>query len=365
MDGRKPRRRSVGLRAAAGGQAREARAPRSRKKQGAVDARSEERFIETVERLIDPMVVSNLLCFQSLKKLLPAFVLKSLLRRASRKTPHIGFVIEPYSLFLFFRLKDLELAASMLPDRYELAKTRLFADDEPDYYLGIGNLSTRASTFWGNRQESYLIAKDRKTGLLSWIFIGILSDTVIALPTKGIANANSRNAIFTTTSKGEVILDFQEDRTGRRLRARGSLRGGRMRELDQPIWVMGNTSIGHSRDLAAGDDEPFAVIFDPAEVEQGLDIPPHDIRIEENTLFPGLAEAGLSKVVCFPFAQHYIADSPGLRTFVKDRGDLVGHYKRLADAGITRTFSARTIVAQIAIGIAVSVLVAGLLVLIF
>ena len=76
-----------------------------------MDARSEERFIGTVERLIDPMVVSNLLCFQSLKKLLPAFVLKGLLRRASRKTPHIGFVIEPYSLFLFFRLKDLERAA--------------------------------------------------------------------------------------------------------------------------------------------------------------------------------------------------------------------------------------------------------------
>jgi len=331
---------------------------------GAVDAHSEERFVATVERLIDPVAVSNLLCFQSLKRLLPAFVLKRLLRRASRKTPHIGFVIEPYSLFLFFKLKDLQLAASMLPDRYELAKTKVFADDKPDYYLGIGNLSTRASTFWGNRQESYLIAKDRQTGLLSWIFIGILSDTVIALPTKGIADPNSRNAIFTTTSKGEIILDFREDRTGRRLRARGSLRGGTMRELDQPIWLMGNTSIGHSRELAGGDDEPFAVIFDPAEVEQGLNIPPGDIRIEENTLFPGLAEPELSKAICFPFAQHYIADSPGLRTFVKDRGDLVSHYKRLADSENLRTFSARTIVAQLAIGIAAALLVAALLVLV-
>ena len=359
-----PRRQSVGLRTAVGGHARTAREPRSRKERGAVDARSEERFIATVERLIDPMAVSNLLCFQSLKRLLPAFVLKRLLFSASRKTPHMGFVIEPYSLFLFFKLKDLERAASMLPDRYELAKTRLFADDEPDYYMGIGNLATRASTFWGNRQESYLIAKDRKTGLLSWIFIGILSDTVIALPTKGIADPNSRNAVFTTTSKGEIIVDFREDRTGRRLSLRGSLRGGTMRELDQPIWVMGNTSIGHSSELAAGDDEPFAVIFDPAEVEQGLDIPPGDIRIEENTLFPGLAEPQLSKVVCFPFAQHYMADSPGIRTFVKDRDDLVSHYTRLADSNITRTFSARTIVAQIAIGIGASALVAALLVLV-
>lgn len=365
MEARKPRRRAAARRAVAGGHAKAVQGSGSRSARGAVDAQSERRFIETVERLIDPMAVSNLLCFQSLKKLLPAPVLKLLLRRASRKTPHIGFVIEPYSLFLFFRLKDLERAASMLPERYELAKTRLFADDEPDYYLGIGNLSTRASTFWGNRQESYLIAKDRQTGLLCWMFIGILSDTVIALPTKGIADANSRNAIFTTTSKGEVVIDFTEDRTGRRLAARGSLRGGTMRRMDQPIWVMGNTSVGHGKELAGGDDEPFAVIFDPAEVEQGLDLPPGDIRIEENTLFPGLAEPQVSKVVCFPFAQHYMADSPGIRTRVKDRDDLVGHYKRLANAGITKTFSARTIAAQIGIGIAVGAVVAAALALIF
>ena len=52
---------------------------------------------------------------------------------------------------------------------------------------------------------------------------------------------------------------------------------------------MGNTSIGHSKYLAHGDDNPFAVIFDPAEVEEGLEIPVEDIRITEDTLFPGLA----------------------------------------------------------------------------
>ena len=172
---------------------------------------NDEKFIRGVESLINPMDVSNLLCFQSLKVLLPPSILRRLLHRASRKTPYIGFVIEPYSLFLFFKLRDLERARSMLPDRYELAKTRLFADDEPDYYLGIGNLSTRASTFWGVRQESYLIARDTKTGLLSWIFIDVLSNTVIAMPSRGIADPNSRQAVFTTNSRGDVFLDFKED----------------------------------------------------------------------------------------------------------------------------------------------------------
>ncbi len=100
-----------------------------------------------------------------------------------------------------------------------LQRLRLFADDEPDYYMGIGNLSTRASTFWGIRQESYLIATDKKTGLLSFIFIDILSNTLIALPSKGIADPNCKKAVFTTSSKGEVFLDIQENKTNRQASA--------------------------------------------------------------------------------------------------------------------------------------------------
>ena len=87
-----------------------------------MEVQNNEKFIKVVESLIDPTEVSNLLFFQKLKKLLPSFLLKRLLNRASRKTPYIGFVIEPYSLFLFFKLRDIELAKSLLPDRYELAK---------------------------------------------------------------------------------------------------------------------------------------------------------------------------------------------------------------------------------------------------
>jgi hypothetical protein len=106
------------------------------------------------------------------------------------------------------------------------------------------------------------------------------------------------------------------------------------------------------------------VIFDPAEVEEALDVPPEDIHVFENTLFPGLAEPQISKVVCFPFAQHYIADSPGCSTSVKDRDDMIKKYNELADSEKFITFSARTIVKQLTIGIAVSILIAILLILI-
>ncbi len=326
-----------------------------------MEIQNEEKFIKGVESMINPMAVSNLLFFQKLKGLLPSRIMKRLLLRASKNTPYIGFVIEPYSLFLFFKLRDIEWAKSMLTDRYELAKTKFFADDTPDYYMGIGNLGTRASSFWGTRQESYLIAADKKTGLLSFIFIDILSNTLIAEPSKGIADPNCKKAFFTTSSKGEVFLDIQENKTNRKLKLTGSIKNGKMRELDQRLWLMGNTSISYSKDLAHGDDHPFAVIFDPAEVDEALDIPPEDIRIIENTLFPGLAEPEISTVVCFPFAQHYIADSPGCYTSVKDRNDLISKYNELADSGKFKTFSARTIVKQLFIGIAVSVIIAILL----
>ena len=314
-------------------------------------------FIKGVESLIKPMEVSNLLFFQKIKSLLPSFLMKKLLYRASKNTPYIGFVIEPYSLFLFFKLRDIEYAKSMLPDRYELSKTKLFADEEPDYYMGIGNLNTRASTFWGMRQESYLIAIDKETGILSFIFIDILSNTIIAKPLKAIANPNCKRAIYTTSSKGDVYLDFVENKTNRQLLLTGNITRGKLRSLDQRLWLMGNTSIAYNKDFAAGDDNPFAVIFDPAEVKEALDIPIEDIRIMENTLFPGLAEMALSKAICFPFAQHYIADSPGCRTYVKDRDDLISKYNKLGDPGKLKTFSSKTIIKQLSIGIGVSILI--------
>lgn len=329
-----------------------------------MEIQNEEKFIKGVEHLINPMKVSNLLFFQHLKGLLPPFLLKRLLYRASKNTPHIGFVIEPYSLFLFFKLRDIEYARAMLPDRYELAKTKLFTDDEPDYYMGIGNLSTRASTFWGTRQEVYLIATDKKTGLLSFIFIDILSNTIIALPSKGIADPNCKKALFTTNSKGEVFLDIEERRTNRKFSLSGSIKRGKLRKLDQRLWAMGNTSIGYSKKFAGGDEHPFAVIFDPAEVKEALDIPPQDICITENRLFPGLAETEISSVICFPFAQHYIADSPGCYTTVTDLNDLISEYNELANTENLKTFSASTIVKQLAIGFAVLMLITVVLILI-
>jgi hypothetical protein len=263
----------------------------------------------------------------------------------------MGFVIEPYCLFLFFKLKNIEKAKSLLPERYELKKTRIFADEEPEHYLGMGVFNTRASTFWGSRLETYLVVEDKKTGLISWIFIDILSNTIIALPSVGVADRNSKNAIYTTSSKGDILLDFKEDTTDRQIILTGNLTNGKMRSLDQPLWVMGNSSIGHSKKFSDNkNDDTLAVIFDPAEVEKALDIPIKDIHLKYNTLFPDLAEPELCKALCFPFAQHYIADSPGRRTYIKDINDMIENYNKIANMKEMKTFSTRSIKIMLLLG---------------
>lgn len=304
----------------------------------------DEKFIRKVENLIDPKEVSHLYFFQGFKRLLPTSFFKKMLVRTSRKTPYMGFVIEPYSLFLFFKLKDIEKAKSLLPERFELKKTRVFADEEPEHYLGMGIFNTRASTFWGSRLESYLVAEDKETGLLSWIFIDILSNTMIAVPSVGVADRNSKNAIYTTNSKGDLLLDFKEDTTDRHIILTGNISNGKMRSLDQPLWITGNTSIGHSKKYSdSKHDDTLAVIFDPAEVEKALDIPLEDVNLKFNNLFPDLAEQELIKVLCFPFAQHYIADSPGCRTYINNTNDMIENYNKIADMKEMKTFSTRGI----------------------
>ena len=142
----------------------------------------DEKFIRVVEGLIDPAEVSTLYFFQGFKRFLPRSLFKKLLVKTSKKTPLMGFVIEPYSLFLFFKLKDIEKAKSLLPERYELKKSRIFADEEPEHYVGMGIFNTRASTFWGSRLEAYLIAEDKETGHPSWIFLDILSVLLLNRP---------------------------------------------------------------------------------------------------------------------------------------------------------------------------------------
>jgi hypothetical protein len=62
-------------------------------------------------------------------------------------------------------------------------------------------------------------------------------------------------------------------------------------------------------------------------------------------------------VLCFPYAQHYIADSPGCRTSVRNEREMVEHYTRLTELKDVKTFSTRSIKRMFLSGIGLSILI--------
>ena len=229
--------------------------------------------------------------------------------------------------------------------------TRVFAGDEGDYYSGMSFFNTRASTFQGSRLEAYLVARNRETGTTSWIFMDILSNTLIAHPKWGISGPNCTRPVCTTNPKGDILIDFKQDGTDRRIAFTGSLAGAPTRALEQDLWIMGNSSIAHSRAYQSKSDEPFAVVFDPLEVESALEVEPAAFAISHNSLLPSWVAPEVVKTTCFPWAQHYVADSPGRSTRVKDPVDMVTKFKAIAAMKGLKTFSARSIKVQFFAGI--------------
>jgi hypothetical protein len=135
-------------------------------------------FIKGVEKLVDPIDVGTLHFMQSINNFIPKKIQKRMVASSGKITPYMGFVVEPYSHFLFYELKDLEKAKDLLPEGFNLRKTRIFDDDTLKYYGILGCFKAHTSGFWGMRVEFYIIAEDESTGLLSWIIVDYDTNTI-------------------------------------------------------------------------------------------------------------------------------------------------------------------------------------------
>lgn len=58
-------------------------------------------------------------------------------------------------------------------------------------------------------------------------------------------------------------------------------------------------------------------------MEKAIKIPEDSLNIEINSWFPGLFKKKPSQMVCFPYAQHFISDSPGFSSKLKNKKELV------------------------------------------
>jgi len=279
-------------------------------------------FIKEVERLVNPIDVGTIHFIQYFNKFLPVSIQKKMVESSGLKTPYMGFVVEPYSYFLCYELNDFKKAKALLPKGFELIKTKIFEDDEPKYYGIFGCFNAHTSGFWGLRVECYIIAKNTNTGLMSWIIVDYDTNTITYDPKNGLSDPNANDAVFTTDYNGELHLDMV-NKDGRRLIFTSDIKKGSMTPLDPRLWIEGNLSVAYGRHKSANDPGLFSLTFNPLEFKQGLRLPLDSLEIQQNNWFPGLFKDQPSEILTFPYAQHFLSDSPGHSSQLQSEEELV------------------------------------------
>ncbi len=313
------------------------------------------RFAKGTERLVDPVTVGSIHFLQQFLGPLPPAPQRALVERSSKKSPYMGFVVESYAVFLTYRIADEKRAAALLPEGFRLAKSRMFDGDEEACCAILSFFRVHTSAFWGARSEWYLVAEDERTGLLSWIIVDYLSDTVSYDPAHGLQGPSAPRAVVATTADGRVLVDLEGAAGDERVSFDLALAGARPRALDRRLWVEGNLSIGYAPSLSAEGPELFSLTFLPEEMGEALDVPLENLHLERmgwrNSLLAPLPE----RAACFPFAQHLLSDSPG-RSSAHPSERALAAAAQAVDFGALRAFSTRSVVTAVA---ASAVLTAG------
>jgi hypothetical protein len=286
-------------------------------------------FAKNVERLINPLEIGALQFLQTFTQKLPKAIQKNLVKDSAAKIPYMGFVVEPYAFFLCYEIKNEEMANKLLPEGFKLVKTKIFEDDEPKNYCIFGCFKAHTSAFFGARVEFYIIAEDQSTGLLSWIIVDYDTNTLSYDNKHALRLPNSTNGVITINHSGRVFVDMVNNDGNRGLVASCDITKGKMKKLDQRLWLEGNLSIGYGNELSAGDVGMFSLKFEPEEMAQALEIKLEDLNLELNKWYPGMFGDKPDQVLCFPYAQHFISDSPGRSSRLKNRDELVSSVKAI------------------------------------
>lgn len=280
------------------------------------------RFIKNSEKMITPAEVSTLFQRAEMLRKLPLKLQKFILDKASDKNAFIGFVVEPYAFFLAYEIVDVEKANRLLPPGYELIPCAMFDETEPRYCAIVGVFNVHTSVFWGNRVELYLIAENKRTGMMSWIIDDYESNTISYDPGRGFSGPSTRHAVVTTAYTGDLVIDVQGRESTNHIALTAQLKAGKLSPLTQRLWVEGNLSVDYGGELEETGTEPFGLIFDPGEMAQALNVPLEAVAIEQNSFGEGMLAKRPFEAACFPYAQHFLTTSFPKESQIQNEADL-------------------------------------------
>ncbi|MBQ9180800.1 hypothetical protein IJ135_01765, partial [Candidatus Saccharibacteria bacterium] len=275
-----------------------------------------EKFAIGTEKLVNPMAVGKTHYLQTRLARLPVCMQQKIVKSVTKKAGQMPFIVEPYAFFLFYELPEPSRVEKYLPSGFAPVASSIFTGDPEKYYGIVSIIRLHTSVFWGARAEFYLVAKDEKTGLTSWVMEDYLSDTISYDEVHGLKSPDCTSAVVTTTCEGDFLAEMEDTRTSGRLRRRlsvaASLKNAKLRPLDQRLWVEGNTSIAYGRLVGQADGDLFSLTFMPEEMHEALEVPLTDVRRAVAHATTTRTGGVLERAVCFPYAQHMLSDAPGV-----------------------------------------------------
>lgn len=272
-------------------------------------------YAKGVERLVDPMAVGTSHYMQTRLRKLPVWLQRKIVTSATKKADKMPFVVEPYCTFLFYEIPDPSKVQKFMPDAFVPAKAAVFEGGSEKYYGIVSMFRIHTSVFWGARAEYYLVAENTATGLLSWVMMDYISDSISYDEKHGLKSPDVKAAVMTTTCEGDFVCDMKSLDGKKKVKCQANLMKAKMKPLNQRLWIEGNTSIAYGRLAGEADGDLFSLTFFPEEMKQALEVPLTDVAIAEAaTATTGRFGAVLERVACFPFAQHMLSDAPGQQT---------------------------------------------------
>ena len=272
-------------------------------------------YARGVEKMVDPMMVGQSHYMQTKLTKLPVWLQRKIVTSATKKADKMPFVVEPYCTFLFYEIPDLTKVQKFMPDSFVPARSAIFENDPEKYYGIVSMFRIHTSVFWGARAEYYLVAENQRTGLLSWVMMDYISDSISYDEKHGLKSPDVKSAIMTTTCEGDFVCDMKSLDGKKKVSCLANLMHAKMKPLNQRLWIEGNTSIAYGRLAGQVDGDLFSLTFFPEEMKQALEIPMEDVReYGAATATTGTFGAKLERVITFPFAQHMLSDSPGNHT---------------------------------------------------
>lgn len=264
-------------------------------------------FVKKSESLVKPEDSTAISFLGNFNKYLPKDIQRKIMENGSRKTPYMGFIVDPYCFFLSFPIKDERAAEDMLPDGYELADVSLLHGQTKGPLVIISTFSLRTSVFTGMRVECYIIARNRASGNISWIITDYETNTTSHDPKNGFCGYTCDPAVFTTTPFGELVVEAHNKKNGNHLSMQVDIASGTIKKLDKDLWVEGNLDVNYGGRLKSPQSPSFSLIFDPVLMNEAVQIKLDKVVIGSNTLMNSVIDgAHPSCAAIFPYTQHFI-----------------------------------------------------------